>query len=125
MSETLEIPNFIGGGTSLVTVLESVNFGSGRRTPGHHSPNITDLTMTRVIDQYSPLFFQEISILKSRSMTIYFRKGTATTIKIYMTAEIENAQITSYSYNRGDKPGDKPIELISINFTKISYKFDG
>jgi len=81
--------------------------------------------MTRVIDQYSPLFFQEISILKSRSMTIYFRKGTATTIKIYMTAEIENAQITSYSHNRGDKPGDKPIELISINFTKISYKFDG
>ncbi len=123
----LEIPNFNGGSTLKVQLL-SCQFGVNRniRAPVGQSsrreetgPSLTEIVVTREYDKYSPLFYQEAVIGRGRSMTVYFVDSKAN--KTYLTVILENAMVSSYHTSGG---GDKLVESFSVNFTKVTTKYD-
>lgn len=129
MSAFLEVPNFISGKSPLKTELLSAQFGVGRGISSPvgtsakreaSAPSISEIVITRINDKYSPLFFQESISGKGRSMTIYFTQGSGKTAVTYLTIHLENVLISSYSFSNS---GDKPVESITLNFTKIEYKY--
>jgi type VI secretion system secreted protein Hcp len=85
------------------------------------APYAHDFHVTRLMDKYSPLLFQEAAIGKEREMSVYLRDGNAKTVKTYMTYKFEGCMISGYSSSSG---GDKPSESISVNFTKMTYKYE-
>lgn len=130
MSVFLEVENLIAGKSPLKVEVASAQFGVGRSisTPTGTSsnresaaPSISEIVVTRLSDKYSPLFYQEALMGNARMMTLFFVDGNATTVKTYLTAKMHNAMISGYSVSSG---GDRPMESLSINFTKIEYKYD-
>ena len=58
---------------------------------------------------------------RSRPMAIYLREGTGKTAKTYLTVKLEDAMISGYNVSDG---GDKPMESITINFKKMTSKYE-
>lgn len=129
MGAYLEIPKFLTKNETLKVELGSVQFGVGRGISAPtgtsskreaSAPSITEIVITRTTDKYSPLFFQESVSGNGRSMTIYMTQGNGKTASIYLTIHLENVLISGYSFSNS---GDKPVESITLNFTKIEYKY--
>jgi type VI secretion system secreted protein Hcp len=107
----------------------SVQFGVGRgiSTPVGTSskreasaPSISEITITKSMDSTSPLFFQEAVIGKAVTAKVDLVETGSDQLNTYLEVTLTNAMISGYSVSSG---GDRPSESISINFTKIEYKY--
>ena len=73
---------------------------------------------------YSP---SSVKLMQACATGKHFPKATLTVRKAgggqqeYMTYELENVLVSGYSISSG---GDRPMESLSLNFTKIEYKID-
>lgn len=128
MGAYLEIPKFLSKNEPLKVELVSVQFGTGRGISSPtgaaykretSSPDISEIVITRMMDKYSALFYQESVSGTGRSMTIYLTQGSGKTATTYLTIKLENTLVSGYTVSHG---GDKPSEAITLNFTKIEYK---
>ncbi len=111
--------------------LSSVQFGVGRgiaaptaggakdRDPGN--PSVSEIVGTKQMDDSSADFFKESLKGKGKTVKIDFcfssqEKGMVP----YLTLTLTNTLISGYSLSTG---GDRPSESLSLNFTKIEYKY--
>jgi type VI secretion system secreted protein Hcp len=107
----------------------SVQWGVGRgiSTPVGASskreasaPNVSEVVITKLMDSTSPLIVQEALIGKASTATIELVETGKDQLETYLSLTLTNAMISSYSVSSG---GDRPSESVSINFTKIEYKY--
>lgn len=101
--------------------ISSSTGGSDRETS---NPSFSEITLSRAVDIASTnLFAQAIYGQKiGDTCTLDFIQtgGTGAEVQIYMQLILTNPIISAYSISSG---GDRPSESISINFTKIIYKY--
>ena len=111
--------------------LNSCQFGTGRpmtmasggstnREAGS-TPNISEISVSKVNDDSSQQLFNESLVGEAVKTVIHFcqtSKGGA--LQTYLELELTNCMISGYSMGSG---GDRPSESLSLNFTKIQYKY--
>lgn len=107
--------------------LQSIQFGIGRsitmtvgavqnREASH--PSISQITVTKPMDGSSYKFFEEACIGKDgQKCTIHLVTNEN---QVFAEYEMENTLIAGYNISSG---GDRPLETLSLNFTKILYKY--
>jgi type VI secretion system secreted protein Hcp len=108
----------------------SVQWGVGRAistTVGAASkreasaPSVSEIVVTKLMDSTSPLLAQEALIGKAVTATIDLVE-TGEKLNTYLTLELTNTMISSYSVSSG---GSRPSESLSLNFTKIVFTYQG
>jgi len=127
-----EIPDFPGKGDKFKVEIHSLQWGTGRpitTSVGQSTQReisavaITEVTLTRRVDDKSPFIFTDAATGMSRSMAFYLtdESKNGKTVYTYLTVNIEDAVISSYNVP-GYNANDAPIEAITLNFKKITYK---
>lgn len=112
--------------------LESVQFGVGRSISSvggggdreSSNPSFSEITCTKQLDVASTELFMQAACGKSLGKAeLHWIQtgGTAAKGQVYLTVELYETMVSSYSASSG---GDRPSESFSLNFTKISYKYD-
>ena len=84
------------------------------------APSVSEVTLTKLMDSTSPLLFQEACIGKACKAQVDLVETGSDQLNTYLEITLTNAMISGYSVSSG---GDRPSESISINFTKIEYKY--
>jgi type VI secretion system secreted protein Hcp len=111
--------------------LHSAQFGIGRGisapTAGSakdresSAPTVSEIVCTKDMDFSSADLFQESLRGKGKPCEIDFVRSTQDQgMALYLKLTLTNTMISSYSTSSG---GDKPTESLSLNFTKIEYKY--
>jgi type VI secretion system secreted protein Hcp len=107
--------------------LQSCQFGLGRgiTTPVGTSsqreasaPSLSEVVVTKTMDSTSPLLHQEGMIGKAVKAIVEFTMSDKLQT-VYLHIEMEDAMVSGYSVSSG---GDRPSDLISINFRTINFK---
>lgn len=91
------------------------------RTSGR--PNHQDVTVTKYLDRASPTLNQsccEGKVLKTITVTVG-RNDAGKIIPLIVYA-LENSILSSVSVGGGN--GDKPVETITINYSKITWTYN-
>jgi type VI secretion system secreted protein Hcp len=83
-------------------------------------PSISEVSVTKLMDESSPHIFTEACVGKGKKVTIDLCTVGTDKINTYMTYELEDCMISGYSVSSG---GDRPSESISLSFTKMTMKF--
>jgi type VI secretion system secreted protein Hcp len=104
----------------------SPRFGApaGRAAAGSQEPprGPGAVTVTKGYDAASPELMRACATGKHiKSATLTVRKAGGGQQE-YMTYELENVMVSSYSLSHGGSGGDRPMESLSLNFTKIEMK---
>ncbi len=109
--------------------VSSLQFGVGRgiSTPAGAStnreasePSISEVVVTKTLDGASPkLFTESVTGTTGKKVEIHL-VSTGNPGNTYVEYTLTNALISGYSVSSG---GDRPTESLSINFTKIEFKF--
>jgi type VI secretion system secreted protein Hcp len=121
----------VEGHTDWITI-DSFQMGAGRSISSSgggkdretSNPSISEVTLTKSMDQASTdLFIQAICGKSLGKATIDFIQtgGTDAKDQIFLQYELTDAIISSYSVSSG---GDRPSESIAINFTQIFMKYN-
>lgn len=107
----------------------SLQFGVGRAisTPSGSAgnressePSVSEITLVKSMDAASTkLFVESVTGAAGKKVEIHL-VSTGSPGVTYTEYTLTNALISSYSVSSG---GERPTESISINFTKIQYKF--
>lgn len=102
--------------------LDSCQLGSHRNPNGNnHGPigvtSLSEIVVTKHQDSSSTHLFREAINGQGKKVTIEFVTEDSSA---YLSIELENALILSYSIS-GGSGGGKPYESFSLNFTKVSY----
>ena len=91
-------------------------FGGGEGTGKIH---FSEISITKYQDSASSHLFRESLNGEGKKVTIEFVKTDGT---VYMKIELEGTMIVSYSISgHGGDSKDKPMESLSLNFTKITF----
>ena len=88
------------------------------------NPSFSEISLTKATDIASAdLFMQAVCGKSLGKAEIHFIQtgGSDKKQQVFLTIELEGPIISSYSVGSG---GERPSETFSINFTKISYKYD-
>ncbi len=110
------------------TEIDSLQWGVGRaiasaigRAADRESsqPSISEISVTKLMDEASPHFFSEACVGEGKPMVIEFCK-TGEAAEVYMKYELEDCMISGYSVSSG---GDRPTESISLSFTRIEMTY--
>ena len=83
-------------------------------------PSISEVSVTKLMDQSSPLIFTEACVGKSKKVDIHLCTTGTEKIDTYMEYALEDCMVSGYSVATG---GDRPTESISLSFTKMIMKF--
>ena len=83
-------------------------------------PSISEVSVTKLMDESSPMIFTEACVGKGKLVTIDLCTVGTDQINTYMSYELEECMISGYSVSSG---GDRPSESISLSFTKMTMKF--
>jgi type VI secretion system secreted protein Hcp len=94
--------------------------GSGKREAS--APNVSEITITKMMDSTSPKLIQEALIGKAVTAHIELVETGEGQLETFLTANLTNALISGYTWSSG---GDRPSESLSINFTKIEVIYQG
>ena len=95
--------------------VQSAQMGSHRG----NAPSVSEIVITKYQDSSSTHLFREALSGSGKKVTIDFTKTDGT---VYMTVELEGTLISSYSLSgNGGDPHSKPMETLSLNFTKITF----
>jgi type VI secretion system secreted protein Hcp len=107
----------------------SLTFGVGRgiASPvgsagnrGASQPSVSEITITKLMDGASPkLFTESVTGEKGKVVKIHL-VTTGNPGVTYTEYTLTDTLISGYSISSG---GERPQESISLNFTKIEYKF--
>jgi type VI secretion system secreted protein Hcp len=109
--------------------VSSLQFGLGRgiSTPSGSTanreasePSVSEVTITKLMDSSSTKLLVESATGNAGKTVKIDLVSTGSPGNTYVTYTLTNALISGYSVSTG---GDRPSESISINFTKIEYKF--
>jgi type VI secretion system secreted protein Hcp len=84
------------------------------------APSIQEITVTKLMDSTSPLIFQEALVGKGGKVEIHLVTTHADKLENYLEITLTNAMVSGY---HSSSSGDRPLESISVNFTKIEYKY--
>lgn len=107
----------------------SLQFGLGRgiSTPSGSTanreasePSVSEVTISKLMDGSSPKLFTESATGAVGKKVEIHLVSTGSPGVTYVEYTLTNALISGYSISSG---GDRPSESVSINFTKIEYKF--
>lgn len=94
--------------------LKSCQLGYRRST---NPKSISEIFVTKVQDGASALLAREALSGEGKKVTIDFVSSAG--CAPYLSIELENTLISSYRVS--DLNSDRPMESLSLNFTKISY----
>jgi len=83
-------------------------------------PSISEVSVTKLMDESSPHIFTEACVGKSKPVQIHLCTVGTDQINTYMEYELEDCMVSGYSVSSG---GDRPSESISLSFTKMTMKF--
>ena len=83
-------------------------------------PSISEVSITKLMDESSPLLFTEACVGKGKKVVIDLCTVGSDQIDVYMSYELEECMISGYSVSSG---GDRPSESLSLSFTKMEMKF--
>jgi len=83
-------------------------------------PSISEVSITKLMDESSPLIFTEACVGKSKKIDIHLCTVGTDQIDTYMEYVLEDCMVSGYSVSSG---GDRPSESISLSFTKMEMKF--
>ena len=83
-------------------------------------PSISEVSITKLMDESSPLIFTEACVGKAKKIQIHLCTTGTDQIDTYMEYELENCMVSGYTVSSG---GDRPSESISLSFTKLTMKF--
>jgi type VI secretion system secreted protein Hcp len=84
------------------------------------APSVSEVVVTKLMDSTSPLLCQEALIGKAVDAELHLTETHAEQLETFLELKLTNAMISGYSFSSG---GDRPMESLSINFTKIEYKY--
>jgi type VI secretion system secreted protein Hcp len=98
--------------------ISSPTGGSGDREAS--APSVSEIVVTKATDASSTAVVNEALQGEGQKVIIDFCKTDKGNLEVYMTYTLENTMISGYSISSG---GDRPSESLSLNFTKIEYKF--
>ncbi|KAJ3062886.1 hypothetical protein HK102_008619 [Quaeritorhiza haematococci] len=101
----------------------SVNSPTGRGANREASvPSLSEIVVTKSNDIASTQLFRLSLSGEGKKIVIHFVKEDGKGAVPYLALELENALISSYSVSgHGGAAGDRPMESLSLNFTKITY----
>lgn len=109
--------------------IDSMQFGVGRaigmstgsgREREASAPSLSEITLTKQMDEASPHIFEEACSGKTRKATIKIVRTSSGKVQEYFKLELENCLVSSYSCSSS---GDMPQESLSLAYTKISMSF--
>lgn len=83
------------------------------------APSVSEITVTKLTDAASAKLLNEALQGEGKKVIIDFCKTDAGKLEVYMTFTLENTMISGFSISSG---GDRPMESLSLNFTKVEYK---
>jgi len=83
-------------------------------------PSISEVSITKIMDESSPMIFTEACIGKGKLVKIDLCTVGTDQINTYMSYELDDCMIAGYSVSTG---GDRPSESITLSFTKMTMKF--
>ena len=94
------------------------NIGSATGGAGGGKVQFKEVTIKKMTDSASPIFFKASRSHTSDNCTVNFDKANTSEQQPYLTLELKNVMVSSYQVGGGERP----MESISLNFTKIEYK---
>lgn len=109
--------------------ISTLQFGIGRgiSTPSGSTanreasqPSVSEITIVKQMDGSSPKLFTESATGNVGKTVKIDLVSTGSPGNTYVTYTLTNTLISGYSVSSG---GDRPIETVTLNFTKIEYKF--
>jgi len=93
------------------------NTGSVGREP--ERPELQEISIDHKLDNYSQMLLQEVAYGNPHTMRIIFYNDAAKRADTTMT--LDEAMFTRFSPG---SVGNDPVENLTINFTKITFKYD-
>ena len=90
--------------------------GAGRNREAS-TPSVSEVIVTKVTDESSTKLLQEALHGEGLLTKIDFVKTDKGKPEVYLQFELENALVSGYSMSSG---GDRPMESLSLNFTKVT-----
>lgn len=109
--------------------LDSLQFGVGRgitmsvgksKDREASEPSVSEVVVSKPMDACSPKIFREACVGKAKKVDIHLLRTTEGNFETYMEYVLHNTLISGYSVSSG---GDRPMESITFNFTKIEMKY--
>lgn len=86
------------------------------------APSISEITVTKSMDKSSFALLNEALQGEGVVVQIDLCKTDKGVLVTYVTYTLTNTMISGYSVSSG---GDQPSESLSLNFTKVEYKYLG
>jgi len=83
------------------------------------APSIHEIVVTKDTDISSTKLVNEALQGEGQKVKIDFVKTDKGNLEVYMQYTLEDCMISGYSKSSG---GDRPVESISLNFTKVEFK---
>jgi type VI secretion system secreted protein Hcp len=85
-------------------------------------PSVSEIVVTKTQDCASADLFRAACSGQGKKVKIDFVKTDKDKLETYLTIEMENTMISSYSTSgHGGDGHSRPMESLSFNFTKITY----
>ncbi len=99
-----------------------ISAGSGGASKREASaPSISEITMTKTMDSFSPLLLKEAIGGKSEKVEVHLTQTDNSGKHIaYQKYILENTLVSGYSISCG---GDRPNESFSLNFSKFDSEY--
>jgi type VI secretion system secreted protein Hcp len=86
------------------------------------APSVSEITVSKATDKSTFALLNEALQGEGETVQIDFCKTDKGVLVTYITYTLTNTMISGYSVGSA---GDQPRESISLNFTKIEYKYLG
>mgnify|MGYP000038197889 CR=1 FL=1 len=83
------------------------------------SADVSELRITKYMDNTTPYLFKEAWVGKGKAVQIHLTK-TGDTLENYMEYTLKDCMISGYRVNT---EGERPVEEITLSFTKIEQKY--
>ena len=84
-------------------------------------PAVSEVTITKEMDESSPYLFLESVVGKGKTVNIHLvQTGDGGELETYMEYDLENSLVSNYSVSSG---GDRPIESVGLSFTKLVMRY--
>lgn len=84
------------------------------------APSVSEITVTKTTDAASVKILNEALQGEGKTVIIDFTKTDKGKLEVYQTFTLTNTMISGYSMSSG---GDQPNESLSLNFTKVEFKY--
>jgi type VI secretion system secreted protein Hcp len=83
-------------------------------------PSVSEIVVTKVSDSSSTKLFQEACSGRNGKKAVIHLVTTGNPGQTYIEYTLENTLIANYSV---DSSGDRPVETVRLNFTKMEVKY--